>query len=194
MAIVQDRTKTVVRRHVAPGETVALHPAAVAFAGHYDFDIDVLAAYRPQGKGCVEWQVGIVGSYVLSQRHLRRVGMDCLVAFDANLYTVPARKVRPRQLVEIRATKSQVTLHATVPGPDGEPLPAAHPRAVDRGAHIVDDMNWDGLPTCARRVTTGDSPPSPRREPSPGRRPARCRPCGWRLGRLRRGRRQPAAP
>ncbi|WP_449343666.1 DDE-type integrase/transposase/recombinase [Streptomyces polygonati] len=44
MSIVYDRTKTVVRRHVAPGEAVPLHPEAVAFAGHYDFDIDVLAA------------------------------------------------------------------------------------------------------------------------------------------------------
>lgn len=54
--IVYDRTKTVVRRHVAPGEAVPLHPEAVAFAGHYDFDIDVLAAYRPTGKGRVERQ------------------------------------------------------------------------------------------------------------------------------------------
>ncbi|MGW7672802.1 IS21 family transposase [Streptomyces sp. NPDC054775] len=52
--IVYDRTKTVVRRHVAPGEAVPLHPEAVAFAGHYDFDIDVLAAYRPTGKGRIE--------------------------------------------------------------------------------------------------------------------------------------------
>jgi hypothetical protein len=27
-----------------------LHPEAVAFAGHYGFDIDVLAAHRPTGK------------------------------------------------------------------------------------------------------------------------------------------------
>ncbi|WP_425338030.1 IS21 family transposase [Streptomyces anulatus] len=60
MGIVYDRTKTVARRHVAPGEAVPLHPEAVAFAGHYDFDIDVLAAYRPQGKDRVERQVGIV--------------------------------------------------------------------------------------------------------------------------------------
>jgi transposase len=55
--IVYDRTKTVVRRHVAPGEAVPLHPEAVAFAGHYDFDTDMLAAYRPRGKGRVERQV-----------------------------------------------------------------------------------------------------------------------------------------
>ena len=36
---------------MAPGKAVPLHPEAVAFAGHYDFDIDVLAAYRPTGKG-----------------------------------------------------------------------------------------------------------------------------------------------
>ncbi|MFE9368141.1 IS21 family transposase [Streptomyces sp. NPDC006978] len=216
MSIVYDRTKTVVRRHVAPGEAVPLHPEAVAFAGHYDFDIDVLAAYRPQGKGRVERQVSIVRDhvlagrafasveelnaafttwvplrrakvhgthgevighravrdhtalrplpqtpYVVTQRHLRHVGKDCLVAFDANLYSVPARKVRPRQLVEIRATKSQVSLHATVPDAGGQTLLAVHPRAVGRGARVVDETHWDGLPTGAgRRVTTGDALPS----------------------------------
>jgi transposase len=68
MTIVYDRTKTVVRRHVAPGEAAPLHLEAVGFAGHYDFDIDVLAAYRPQGKGRVERQVLIVRDHVLSGR------------------------------------------------------------------------------------------------------------------------------
>ncbi|MER5891154.1 IS21 family transposase [Streptomyces sp. NPDC001941] len=221
MSIVYDRTKTVVRRHVAPGEAVPLHPEAVAFAGHYDFDPDVLAAYRPTGKGRVERQVLIVREhvlagrafssveelnaaftawvplrrakvhgthgeviglrairdhvalrplpptpYVVTQRHLRHVGKDCLVAFDANLYSVPARKVRPCQLVEVRATKSQVMLHATAPDHTGETLLAAHPRAAGRGARIVDEKHWDGLPTGAgRRVTVGDgSLPRPRRQ------------------------------
>ncbi|MHC3412681.1 IS21 family transposase [Streptomyces sp. DT17] len=219
MTIVYDRTKTVVRRHVAPGEAVPLHPEAVAFGGHYDFDIDVLAAYRPTGKGRVERQVLIVRDhvlagrafssveemdaaftawvpmrrakvhgthgevighraardhmalrplpatpYVVTQRHLRHVGKDCLVAFDANLYSVPARKVRPRQLVEIRATKSQIMLHSTVPDAAGQTLLAAHPRAVGRGARIVDEKHWDGLPKGDnRRVTTGDVPTQPRR-------------------------------
>ncbi|WP_435849261.1 IS21 family transposase [Streptomyces lavendulocolor] len=150
MTIVYDRTKTVVRRHVAPGEAVPLHPEAVGFAGHYDFDIDVLAAYRPTGKGRVERQVLIVRDHVLAgrafssieemdaafmswvplrraqvhkthreiighraardhaalkplpptpylvtERHLRPVGKDSLIAFDGNLYSVPARKVVP---------------------------------------------------------------------------------------------------
>ncbi|MFI6744109.1 IS21 family transposase [Nonomuraea sp. NPDC050451] len=156
-SIVYDRTKTVVRRHVAPGKAVPLHPEAVAFAGHYDFDIDVLAADRPTGKRRVERQVLIVRDHVLAgrsfasldeldnaflswvpmgrrtvhrphgevigirarrdhaalrpvparpylvtDRHLRHVGKDCLVAFEANLYSVPAARVFPRQLVEVR--------------------------------------------------------------------------------------------
>ncbi|MEU0120059.1 IS21 family transposase [Streptomyces bobili] len=225
MSIVYDRTKTVVRRHVAPGEAVPLHPEAVAFGGHYDFDIDVLAAYRPQGKGRVERQVGIVRDhvlagrafssveemnaafaawvplrrakvhgthgevighravrdhmalrplprtpYVVAQRHLRHVGKDCLVAFDANLYSVPARKIRPRQLVEVRATKSQVMLHSTVPDADGQTLLAVHSRSVGRGARIVDETHWDGLPTGAgRRVTTGDGALPPPRRSQPAR-------------------------
>jgi transposase len=228
MTIVYDRTKTVVRRHVAPGEAVPLHPEAVGFAGHYDFDIDVLAAYRPTGKGRVERQVLIVRDHVLAgrafssieelnaafmawvpqrraqihkthrevigeraardhaalkplpttpylvtERHLRPVGKDCLVAFGGNLYSVPARQVRPRQLVEIRATTSQITLHSTVPDAAGATLLATHPRAVGRGARIVNDRHWDGLPTGAgRRVTTGEVVAPPRhnrpRDEDPG--------------------------
>ncbi|MGW1709017.1 Mu transposase domain-containing protein [Streptomyces sp. NPDC002206] len=55
--------------------------------------------------------------YLVAERNLRPVDKDCLVACGGNLYSVPARKVRPRQLVEIRATKSQVMLHSTVAGP-----------------------------------------------------------------------------
>jgi hypothetical protein len=187
MTIVYDRTKTVARRHVAPGEAVPLHPEAVGFASHYDFDVDVLAAYRPTSKGRVERQVLIVRDHVLSgrafpsveeidaafaawvplrrgqihkthqevigeraardhaalkplpptpylvaERHLRPVSKDCLVTFGGNLYSVPARHVRPRQLVEIRATKSQVMLHSTVADASGETLLATHPPAGGR--------------------------------------------------------------
>lgn len=67
-----------VRRHVAPGQAVPLHPEAVAFAGHYDFDIDVLAAYRPTGKGRVERQVTIARDHVLAGR-----GFASLADLDA---------------------------------------------------------------------------------------------------------------
>ncbi|MEU0002616.1 DDE-type integrase/transposase/recombinase [Streptomyces microflavus] len=223
MTIVYDSTKTVVRRHVAPGEAVPLHPEAVGFAGHYEFDIDVLAAYRPQGKGRVERQVLIVRDHVLSgrafscieemdaaftawvpkrrtqthrthqqvigeraardhaalkplpptpylvaERHLRPVGKDCLVAFGGNLYSVPATKLRPRQLVEIRATKSQVMLHSTIADSSGETLLAMHPRAVGRGVRVVEEQHWDGLPTGkGRRTTTGDALPGPRHDRPP---------------------------
>lgn len=49
-SIVYDRTKTVITRHVAPGKAVPLHPEAAAFAEHYGFVIDPLAAYRPTGR------------------------------------------------------------------------------------------------------------------------------------------------
>jgi transposase len=210
-AIVYDRTKTVVRRHVAPGKAVPLHPEAVAFAGHYDFDIDVLAAYRPTGKGRVERQVNIVREHVLAgrsfasieemdaafmawvpmrrakthrthgevigvragrdheglrplpvrpytvaHRHLRHVGKDCLVAFEANLYSVPASKIRARQLVEIRATPTHVHLHH-LDSATKDSLLATHPRARGRGVRVVDETHWKGLPDGhTRAVTSGD--------------------------------------
>jgi transposase len=213
--IVYDRTKTVVRRHVAPGKAVPLHPEAVAFAGHYDFDIDVLAAYRPQGKGRVERQVIIVREhvlagrsfsslveldaafaawvpirrarvhrthgevigvrarrdhavlrplprqpYVVADRHLRFVGKDCLVAFEASLYSVPARRVRARQLVEVRAGVDSVSLHLLAADTTGSTLLAVHPRARIRGSWVVDEAHWDGLPDGhTRAITTGDAPP-----------------------------------
>lgn len=52
--VVYDRPRTVIKRHVAPGVAVPLHPEAAAFAEHYGYTIDVLAAYRPTGKGRVE--------------------------------------------------------------------------------------------------------------------------------------------
>src|SRR4051812_29165936 len=183
-AIVYDRTKTVIRRHVAPGIPVPLHPEAAAFADHYGFTIDVLAAYRPTGKGRVERQVNIVREHVLAGRgfdslaeadaaftdwlgirlaqthrthgqvigargqvdraalaplpgapflvddkHLRRVGKDALVSFEASLYSVPARRVRPGQQVELRAAPGTVAIHAL----DGHLL-AAHARAAERGS------------------------------------------------------------
>lgn len=101
--------------------------------------------------------------YLVAERHLRPVGKDCLIAFGGNLYSVPARKVRPRQLVEIRATKSQVMLHSTVPDSGGETLLAMHPRAVGRGVRVVEEQHWDGLPTGKnRRTTTGEVPVQPR--------------------------------
>jgi hypothetical protein len=98
--------------------------------------------------------------HVVAVRHLRHVGKDCLVAYDANLYSVLARRVRHRQLVEVRATAATIAIHASAPDQRGETLLATHPRAVGRGARIVDPAHWDGLPHGqTRTITTGDTPP-----------------------------------
>jgi transposase len=212
-SIVYDRTKTVVRRHVVPGAAVPLHPEAVAFAGHYDFDIDVLAAHRPTGKGRVERQVNIVRDhvlagrcfdsiaeldaaftgwvpirraqihrthgevigvravrdhaalralppmpYVVADRHLRRVGKDCLVSFAASLYSTPARQVHAGQLVDVRVSPATVSIHALIPAADGTTLLAVHPRAIARGSWVVDARHWDGLPDGRTRATTEGEP------------------------------------
>lgn len=68
--LMYDRTKTVVKRHVAPGQAVPLHPEAAAIAGHYGFAIDVLDAYRATGKGRVERQVDIGRGHVVAGRGL----------------------------------------------------------------------------------------------------------------------------
>jgi transposase len=218
-SIVYDRTKTVVRQHVAPGKAVPLHPEAVAFAGHYGFDIDVLAAHRPTGKGRVERQVDIVRNhvlagrcfdslaeldaaftawvpirrgqthrthqevisvraerdhaalrplpatpYVVADRHLRRVGKDCLVSFAASLYSTPARRVSAGQIVDVRVSPATVAIHALTAGPEDTTLLAVHPRATRRGSWIIDPRHWDGLPEGTRRVTT-DRVPDPLDEP-----------------------------
>ena len=214
-SIVYDRTKTVVRKHVAPGVAVPLHPEAAAFADHYGFTIDVLAAYRPTGKGRVERQVAIVRDHVLSGRsfgsiaeldgafagwlairraqvhrthgeviavrakadraalsplpdrpylvadkHLRRVGKDCLVSFEASLYSVPARAVRAGQRVQLQIhpdpTGDRVVIAAL--DVDGGRWLATHPRATRRGSWMVDQTHWDGLPDGHTRATTLDRP------------------------------------
>lgn len=209
--IVYDRTKTVVKRHVAPGAPVPLHPEAVALSGHYGFDIDVLAAYRPTGKGRVERQVDIVRDHVVAGRsfdslaeldqafaawvpirraqthrthgeviavraardhaalaavparpylvadtHLRRVGKDCLVSFDGSLYSVPARRVRAGQQVELRVTGTEVAICTAGAANAAETLLVIHPRAVAQSSWVIDPDHWDGLPDGhTRAVTTG---------------------------------------
>ena len=209
--IVYDRTKTVVKRHVAPGVAVPLHPEAAAFAEHYGFTIDVLAAYRPTGKGRVERQVVIVRDHVLAGRsfdsiveldgaftgwlpirraqvhrthgqviavraeadrtallalpeqpylvtdkHLRRVGKDCLVSFEASFYSVPARHVRAGQRVQLQVDGEAVTVHAV--SADGGRWLATHPRASVRGSWVVDPAHYDGLPDGHTRAVTVDQP------------------------------------
>jgi len=221
--IVYDRTKTVVRKHVAPGVAVPLHPEAAAFAEHYGFVIDVLAAYRPTGKGRVERQVLIVRDHVIAGRsfdsiaeldgafegwlpirraqvhrthgqvisvraepdraallplpeqpylvtdkHLRRVGKDALVSFEASFYSVPARQIRAGQRVQLRVDGEAVTIRAL--GADGAGWLATHPRARERGSWVVDPAHWDGLPDGHTRAVVIEQPtrPTPSPTTSPG--------------------------
>ncbi len=225
-SIVYDRTKTVIKRHVAPGRAVPLHPEAAAFAEHYGFTIDPLAAYRPTGKGRVERQVLIVREHVLAarsfasldelddtftgwlpirraqvhrthgqviavraeldraaltplpelpylvtDRHLRRVGKDCLISFEASLYSVPARRVRAGQSVEVRASPDTITVHAlpgsaagsggTASGSErgvASTVLAVHARSAVRGAWVIDPEHWNGLPDGHTRSTVLDPP------------------------------------
>jgi hypothetical protein len=198
---------------------VPLHPEAAAFAEHYGFEIDVLAAHRPTGKGRVERQVLIARDHVIAGRsfdsiaeldgafaawlpirraqvhrthgqviavraeadraalgplperpylvtdkHLRRVGKDALVSFEASLYSVPARRVRPGQRVQLQVEGDLVSIHALPADTDvpaGGGWLATHPRATERGSWVVDPAHWDGLPDGHTRAVTLDSPPYP---------------------------------
>lgn len=113
---------------------------------------------------------GVIACWQRSADHtrVRRAGIANGRAsggtFGGNLYSVPARKVRPCQLMEIRATKSQVMLRSTVAGSSVKTLQATHPRAVGRVVRVVEGQRWDGLPTGKGHDTTGDVPPRPRHE------------------------------
>lgn len=226
-AMVYDRTKTVVRRHVAPKMPVPLHPEAAAFAEHYGFVIDVLAAYRPTGKGRVERQVAIVRDHVLAGRsfntiaeldgafatwlpirraqthrthgqvigvraeadraalrplparpylvadkHLRRVGKDCLISFEGSFYSVPAAQIRAGQRVVVQVhpevhtgcahagsgtmstAGGTLVIHAQTS--DGGAWLATHPRAGLKGSWVVEPAHYDGLADGHTRATTLD--------------------------------------
>jgi transposase len=227
--IVYDRTKTVIKRHVAPRVAVPLHPEAAAFADHYGFSIDVLAAYRPTGKGRVERQVRIVRDHVLTgrsfdsiaeldgaftgwlpirraqthrthgqviavraeadraalspqpaqpylvtEKHLRRVGKDCLVSFEASSYSVPARQVRAGQRVQLHiqpdpVAGDRVSIHALTV--DGGGLLASHLRANRRGCWVVDPAHWDGLPDGHSRASVVEAVEPPQVRPHAGLEP-----------------------
>ena len=81
--------------------------------------------------------------YVVCERHLRAVGKDCLVSFEASLYSVPWRAVRRRMRVELRVTRTEVAIWC----PGAEPqLLATHPRARAKGSWVIDEAHWEGLP------------------------------------------------
>lgn len=102
--------------------------------------------------------------YLVCDRHLRRVGRDCLVSFEGSSYSVPARAgdgrpARAGQRVELRVSAGTLTIGRLAV--DGDPIVlAAHARADRRGAMVVDPAHWNGLPDGHTRAVTLD-PPAP---------------------------------
>lgn len=81
--------------------------------------------------------------YMVCERHLRVVGKDALVSFEASLYSVPWTDVRPRERLELRVTRGVLEIWSL--GPEARRL-ASHQRATHRGSWVVDERHWDGLP------------------------------------------------
>jgi transposase len=96
--------------------------------------------------------------YVVCERHLRVVGKDALLSFEASLYSVPWTRVRPRQRLELRVTPEAVAIWSLGAEPG---LLATHPRARTRGSWVVDETHWDGLPEGRGPHAAPVSPPEP---------------------------------
>ncbi len=86
--------------------------------------------------------------YLVSERHLRSVAKDCLVSFEASLYSLPASAIRRPMKVELRVTSDTVAIHRL----ESAELLAAHPRARVRGTWVVDEAHWAGLPDGTREL------------------------------------------
>jgi transposase len=143
-AILYDRTKTVVRRHVGRGEPVPFHPEALAFAMHYGFSICVCAPYRPQAKGRVERQVKIVRDGVLSGRtfyHPKE--MD-----DAFRDWLPGRRSQVhRTHGEVIAVKAEADRAALLPLPPTPYLVCdRHLRSVGKDCLVSFESSLYSLP------------------------------------------------
>ena len=108
-----DRLRPHQDRHPAPCRpraAVPLHPEAAAFADHYGFTIDVLAAYRPTGKGRVERQVNIVRDHVIAGR-----SFDSIAELDGAFAAwLPIRRAQVHrthgQVIAVRAEADRAAL------------------------------------------------------------------------------------
>ena len=161
--IVYDRTKTVVKRHVAPRAAVPLHPEAAAFADHYGFAIDVLAAYRPTGKGRVERQVAIVRDHVVAGR-----GFDSIAELDGAFAAwLPIRRSQVHrthgQVIAVRAEADRAAL---------APLPDQPYLVVDRHLRRV---GKDCLLSFRGQLVLRPGPAGPARAAGPAADPPRPR-------------------
>lgn len=124
-------------------------------AGDYDFDIDVPAAYRPQGKGRVERQVNIVRDHVLAGRAFSSVE-ELNAAFAA---WVPLRRAK------VHGTHGEVIGHRAVrdhrqpaplldhPDDDGSLTPGECAAMLPRLEAIIDQRQRESSdPVLHRRI------------------------------------------
>jgi transposase len=187
-SIACDRTATIVRRHVAPGRAVPLQPEPAAFAGNYGFAIDVLAAFRPTGKGRVERYVEITRDQVLAGRSFATMGR----ADAAFLRSAPIRRSQVHrthgEAVGARRVRSCGARSGAGGGIRGDrgPLPAGRQRLTDLAHRVAvlcagaDNPAPDcsaTSPTCARPMTYGTWRGSSTSRPewsSGGRSPTTC--------------------
>ena len=163
--IVYDRTKTVIKRHVAPRVAVPLHPEAAAFADHYGFTIDVLAAYRPTGKGRVERQVNIVRDHVARRSQLRHRSPSWTARSPAGCRSAAARSTAPTARSSPSAPKPT--------GPRCDRCRSSRiwsPRSICAGSART---AWSRFEASA----IGAGPPGPARAAGPAADPPR--PAGW---------------
>jgi hypothetical protein len=148
-----ERQVEIVRRHVLDGRTfdsLAAMDAAVAAwlpvrrAQVHRTHGEVIAVRAERDRAALH--PSPERPYVVCERHTRRVGKDALVSFAASHYPVPRRQVRPGGRVELRVTPSEVAVWSLGHHPR---LLAVHARAGGRGAWVVDQAHWDGLPNRA---------------------------------------------
>lgn len=110
--------------------------------------------------------------YLVCERHLRRIGRDCLISFEGSYYSVPARAAdgcpaRAGQRVEVRVCADTVTIHRLAA--DGDPVVlAAHARTTCRGGLVVNPAHWAELPDGHTRAVTLDPPTAPAGDSSTG--------------------------
>ena len=144
-SIAYDRTKTIVRKHVAPAKAVPLQTSAVAFAGHYGFTIDVLAAYRPTGKGRVERQVKNLLEHILSGREFTR--LDQVNAAFTSWLVIRRGQVH-RTHGDVIGVRARVDHAALGPLPATAFIPTVvNPRRVGKGCPIAfEGSHYVGCP------------------------------------------------
>ncbi len=124
---------------------------AAAFADHYGFTIDVLAAYRPTGKGRVERQVNIVREHVTAGRSFTSLH-DLDAAFCDWLPIRRASVHRTHgQVIAERATVDRAALGALPAWP--YLVTEAHLRRVRKDCLVSFDASCYSVP--ARQVSAG---------------------------------------